>query len=69
MEKKLWYAIEKDMNDADWGMGSFDFYEAVNMANKEECKFIAEIDGDFDENGNATTDPICTAVYEKNKDF
>jgi translation initiation factor IF-3 len=51
MEKKLWYAIEKDEDDNDWGTGSFDYDEAVKMAHDQNCTIIAVIeDGD---------DPIC----------
>lgn len=30
-ENKLWYAVMYDEEDTDWGYGSFDYDEAVNM--------------------------------------
>lgn len=69
MKKKLWYAVETDINDADWSMGSWNLLEAICIAHNQNCKFIAEIDGEFDENGTATADPICTNVYTLGKDF
>ena len=61
--KKLWYAIQKDSTD-EWGTGSFDYDEAVRMAKKNKWKYIAVIDGDYDENGDPTTDPICIEEIE-----
>ena len=29
MEKKLWYALMKDMDDSDWGTGTYDRDEAI----------------------------------------
>lgn len=69
MKKKNWYAVMKD-EYSDWGDGSFDWDEAVAMANSdEEYTLIAEIDGNYDENGNATSDTECVAEYYKGKDF
>lgn len=62
MEKRFWYAIERDEQDADWGMGSFDLTEAIEMAKKNECQYIAKIDADYDENGEETTEAICIGV-------
>ena len=39
------------------------------MAKSYDCKFIAKIDGGYDEQGHATTDPICVALYESGEDF
>lgn len=39
-----WYAVEKDEDDDDWGTGSFDFREAVKMAEETESRYIAVID-------------------------
>ena len=58
MSKKLWYAPQTGTND-DWGTGSFDYDKALRTAKKNGCKTIAVIDGDYDEDGNPTTDPIC----------
>lgn len=44
--KKVWYAVELDENDNDWGEGSFDFYDALKIARKLDAKYIAVIDGD-----------------------
>lgn len=58
--KKYWYAVQRDPED-DWGSGSFDLDEAKEMARElgEETALIAVIDGDYDDGGNATADPIC----------
>lgn len=39
-----WYAVQKDEDDNDWGHGSYDYAEAVQMAKDLECRFIAVID-------------------------
>lgn len=59
MEKKLWYAVMMDREDNDWGDGSFDLDEAKAMAREYEEGYIAVIDANYDENGNATTDGLC----------
>ena len=69
MEERYWYAIETDEDDNDWGTGSFDWDEAVEMAKSYGCKFIAKIDGGYDEQGHETTDPICVSLYESGEDF
>ena len=45
-ENKLWYAIQKDHDDNDWGTGSYIYAEAVKMAKEQNCTIIAVIDGD-----------------------
>lgn len=45
-ENRLWYAILTDREDNDWGTGSFDFNEAVEMAKFRDCTIIAVIDGE-----------------------
>ena len=69
MDERYWYAIETDEDDNDWGTGSFDWDEAVEMAKSYGCKFIAKIDGGYDEQGHEHTDPICVALYESGEDF
>lgn len=56
---KYWYAVMIDRDDCDWGTGSFYMETAKEMATHYDNGFIAVIDGGYDENGNATTDPIC----------
>ena len=53
MENKLWYAGMRDNDDNDWGSGSYDYDEAVEMVQKyiPDGGYIAVI-----EEGN---DPIC----------
>ena len=34
MENKLWYAVMRDNDDNDWGSGSYDYDEAVEMVQK-----------------------------------
>lgn len=46
-ENKLWYAVMYDEEDTDWGYGSYDYDEAVNML--LECdmyNLIAVIEND-----------------------
>ncbi len=45
---KIWYAVMKDVNDSDWGYGSYDLGEAVAMLNQQgyEEGFILAIDDD-----------------------
>ncbi len=45
-ENRLWYAILTDREDNDWGCGSFDYDEAVEMAKFHDCTIIAVIDGE-----------------------
>lgn len=60
--KKLWYAILRDEEDNDWGSGSFNKEEAINMAKAQNFKRIAVIDGGYDDKGNETTDPLCIEI-------
>lgn len=45
-ENRLWYAVQADREDNDWGTGSFDYDEAVEMAKYRDCTIIAVIDGE-----------------------
>lgn len=56
---KFWYAVMMDRDDNDWGTGSFDLDEAKEMARKYDGAYIAVIDANYDEDGNATTDGVC----------
>lgn len=58
---KYWYAVLRDREDNDWGTGSFDLEEAKAMVMEDhpEEGFIAVIDANYDENGNATTEGEC----------
>ena len=40
------YAVLTDREDNDWGTGSFDYNEAVEMAKFRDCTIIAVIDGE-----------------------
>lgn len=50
---KIWYAVQMDHEDNDWGNGSFDKQEAIKEARRIGAKIIAEIDGD-----------VCVDEYE-----
>lgn len=53
MKNKIWYAVMSDLEDNDWGTGSFDYDEALEMVKPfiPDGGYIAVIDdGD---------DPIC----------
>lgn len=70
--KKLWYAVqtEQEAENGEWGNGSFDWDEAVNMAKaRGEDSRIAAIDGAYDEEGKEHADPICVAEYFNGEDF
>lgn len=67
-KRNNWYAVILN-DDCDWGTGSFNWREAVKMANQRGCKEIAEIDGHYNREGEPTTDAICVAVYRKGEDF
>lgn len=56
---KYWYAVLSDNEDRDWGTGSFDRGEAEKMLAKYPNGLIAVIDGNYDEDGNPASDPIC----------
>lgn len=51
MKNRLWYAVMQDNEDNDWGYGSYDLDEAMEMVKKYPEGYIAVI-----EEGN---DPIC----------
>ena len=53
MENKYWYAVMRDADDKDWGTGSYNYEEAVEMAQQyiPDGGYIAVI-----KEGN---DPIC----------
>lgn len=61
IKNKLWYAVQTSADDYDWGCGSYDENEAIEIArfyaewNPENMVRIAVIDQG--EDGNA--DPIC----------
>lgn len=57
--KKYWFAVEMNEEDNDWGTGSFDWDEAVEMARRMGAYKIATIDGGYDEEGHETTEPLC----------
>lgn len=42
-----WYAVMMDKEDNDWGTGSFDYNEAVKMAQEMGAELIAVISGDY----------------------
>lgn len=65
---KYWYAVMMDHEDTDWGTGSFDLEEAKAMARKYNEGFIAVIDANYDDDGNATTDGVCVEEIEQ-EDF
>lgn len=65
---KLWYALMNGKDD-DWGTGTFDREDALRQMRKFNDRseaegklrewYIAVIDGDYDEDGNANADPVC----------
>lgn len=59
--KKNWYAVQETRDD-DWGIGSYDWNEAVEMAKKlGDDSIIAEIaEGE---------NPVCVAEYINGEDF
>jgi hypothetical protein len=64
-----WYAVLRDNEDGDCDTGSFDWDEAVEMAKNMGYERIAEINGNYDENGDPTTDTLCVAMYIAGEDF
>ena len=52
-----WYAVQATTEDA-WDMGSYDWDEAVEIANERGEDIIAEIQDD-----------ICIAEYHRGEDF
>lgn len=69
MADEVWYAVLRDREDNDWGTGSFDYTDAVQMAKERDAELIAVIDGNYDENGEPTTDPICIDELYAGEDF
>ena len=61
---KYWYAILKDEEDNDWGNGSFNKDDAIEMAIECGYKFVATINANYDEEGNPTTDGECVDIEE-----
>lgn len=59
---KYWHAVQTSIEDTNLGTGSFDFNEALRMAKQYPESMIAVIDGEYDEDGNATVEPICIDV-------
>lgn len=59
--EREWYAVLYDPSDA-WDYGSYDFDEAVSMANADEADIIAVID-------DHTDDPICIKELHRGEDF
>lgn len=59
--EKIWYAVEQDSEDNDWGTGSYDYREAVEMAKRygKEAQIAVIADND---------DPECIKVI-KYEDF
>lgn len=51
IEWRLWYAVEIDHEDADWGTGSYDLEEAKKMAEEMGAVYIAVI--------KQGVDPVC----------
>ena len=64
VEYTEWYAIQKDKDDNDWGTGSFNKEEAIEMAHKRGYKYIATISGEWDIDGDPITEGICVEVEE-----
>lgn len=55
MEKKTWYAVLRDEEDNDWGYGSKNYEEAVEMARRvgENARIAVISDG---------KDPVCEDI-------
>lgn len=55
VKEGVWYAVQRDEEDNDWGLGSYSFAKAKQIAKKNGYKIIAKIlDGN---------DPVCDGVY------
>lgn len=54
----LWYAVQTDRED-DWGTGSYDYGEAVQMLKEQGCGLIAVID-----EGNDPSEALCVEEIE-----
>jgi hypothetical protein len=70
-----WYAIVSE-GDNDWGTGSFYFNDACRLCREmNDCNetsgtgdrdfYIAEINANYDEYGNPTTDGECVAEWDE----
>ena len=68
-DDKYWYAILRDEGDGDWGSGSFDLEEAIQMCINADFTQIAVIDGNYDEDGNEHSDTICVDLLFRGADF
>lgn len=53
---KIWYAVMMDKEDTDWGTGSHDLDEAMDMARRMGAERIAVIED--------SADPICVDEIE-----
>lgn len=53
MDKKFWYAVMRDSDDTDWGTGSYNYEEALEMVHQyiQDGGYIAVIE--------ECDDPIC----------
>lgn len=71
MTEELWYAVLRDREDNDWGSGSFDYEEAVQMAKERNAELIAVIrTGFFEPEGYIPAgDPICIEELQAGEDF
>ena len=58
MESKKWYAVQTDRTD-DWGTGSYDYDEAVQMLKEQGYGLIAVID-----EGNDPSGALCVEEIE-----
>lgn len=58
MENKKWYAVQTDRTD-DWGTGSYDYEEAVQMLKEQGHGLIAVID-----EGNDPSEALCVEEIE-----
>lgn len=58
MENKKWYAVQTDRTD-DWGTGSYDYEEAVQMLKEQGHGLIAVIDED-----NDPSEALCVEEIE-----
>ena len=54
--KDIWYAVQRDEDDNDWGYGAFSLEGAKLLAKRKGYKTIAKIIG-------TKADPICDGVY------
>ena len=58
MENKKWYAVQTDRTD-DWGTGSYDYDEAVQMLKEQGYGLIAVID-----EGRNPSEALCVEEIE-----